>query len=214
MIRNVGAMLACACVLSACKASLPGVKIGGTSRNDELRREVAELKQQIETLEAQNAELAGKVGELDLARAGSLGNDAVLALPRAVSLEFVGLTGVDVRGDDANAVVYARPLDGRGRFVQVVGEMTVAVSFVPEDPDAGGATPLGGATLGSAAIRDAYREGLGGSSYRFEVPLTGLKLINDDRVVISLVLRDAITGETHRVTETFAVRQRDGAPRG
>ena len=64
--------------------------------------------------------------------------------------------------------LYVQPVDGLGRFVQLVGHLTVHVGVLPATGDA---RTLGHVDLSPAELRDAYRSGITGTHYTIEIPL-------------------------------------------
>lgn len=168
--------------------------------NDDLRRERVELRERVSDLESLVAELRARLGEEARVREGLLGEEALSALPRAGSIGLARLTGF-VRGGGLRA--YIVPRDGRGRFVQVVGRLSVRASYVP-GPDSE-LTPglLSEDVLPPSALREAYRDGLSGPAYVVDLGVPELALDEPGSVLIEASFADAITGETHRATKTL-----------
>lgn len=197
-----------ACLLGACGV---GVYCAGCSsgpknfenENDRLRRRTVELEAQVRDLAATNAELTVKVHELASRRPGDerLAPEVIEALPRCVVLEIGGLSGLadtdGIPGLDA-ADFYIRALDGRRRFTQVSGWMTVRVSLLP-NAERGGAsdgTPLllGSARLTPTELREAYSSSFTGTHYSIRVPLKAPNRPLAGVVTLAATLEDGVTG--------------------
>jgi hypothetical protein len=132
------------------------------NENDALRARVHELESRVEALEAERDELAA-----ELAAAGhEVEPDVLESVPRVTGLELSRLSHFR----DGRVVLYVEPLDGRGRFVQLAGELTAVVALLDGDD---GVEMLGEATLDPATLRDAYRSGFSGTHYTVEVEVAG-----------------------------------------
>lgn len=152
-------------------------------RVTELEREV-----QVQTLRANEAE--AKMRAMPSADA-----DVLLATPALAAIEIDRLSGPS-RSDVAGFPVFVRALDGRGRFLQVVGRLEVEV-FVEEGAAGGaGAERVGGATLGPLEVREAYRSGITGTHYRVEI-------LASDAFVRSPAYRGALARYTLRIVARF-----------
>lgn len=180
------------------------------NENDTLRRRVLELETQVSALEAARGELNAKLTELthrhDLAAdEGAFTAAVVEALPRCAGIEFARFTSLGDRdGIPGPEVIdiYIRPFDGRQRFVQVAGRLSVSATLIPPPGSAPNAAPRTLATteLGPRELREAYRSGPLGTHYSITLPLEppNRPLVGD--VVISATLIDAITGVVHEAT--------------
>lgn len=238
--------VACVALALACAAGAPACRSrprNFANENDRLRREVAELRERTLALEAARDELRAKLGEH--ARHDPLPPDVLDALPRCAGIEIDRLSGILARpapGSDgagraepandppASIDVYVRTFDGRRRFVQVAGTLTVELFFLPESVGATPSTPtpptpaapiapptsppapapmaLGAVTLSPTALREAYRSGLGGTCYAVSLPLPPGWPDQPGTLVIRARLDDALTGQSWR-----AERLRDVTPR-
>lgn len=173
--RRVGsALLAsglCAALLAGCQARI-GAKKKLEAVADRLRAENAVLRAQGAEQEREIAELHAKLDAL--AGAGPTAQ-LLSALPTVATLKIDRLSGYwPAKGETpARIVVFVRPLDGRGRFTQVLGELTVSVW---EDVE-GAATappersPNWMVTVGVEELRERYRSGILGTHYVVEFPV-------------------------------------------
>jgi hypothetical protein len=181
------------------------------NENDALRRKVLDLETRVSSLSAENGELAAKIAELTRERdvmveGSSVSAEVIESLPRCAAIEFARYSGpADRDGTPGIDVieVFVRPFDGRRRFVQVAGRLTVSAVLLP--PSSDGQTPqpqlLGSVTLGPRELREAYRSGPLGTHYSVSIPLDPPNQILNGTVVISAELDDAVTGVVHRTTQ-------------
>lgn len=146
--------------------------IGGTSstaaENDRLRRESLDQQATIKKLSGDIAELKTKIDELARLREQPIPTEVLAAVPRTQSVTISSLTRPIRAADGLLTGIETdfEPLDGRGRFLQVAGTVTITV-HTPASPKA----ELGTLTLNPAQLRDAFRSGLTGSYYTGTVPI-------------------------------------------
>ena len=193
-------------LLGAAILSLPsGCTIGGSGRAgdafDRLRRENHDLREQLDLATAQRDEHLAKLRAID---APPLTPEAREALPRCALIEIDRLSGPSP-ADAPMITVYVRSLDGRRRFVQVAGTLTVHASIAGSSTeDTSSDSSL---TLGPLELREAYRAGVGGTHYAVMLPLS---LSAGQRSGVRLALRatliDAVTGVTHHAERTLELR--------
>lgn len=169
------------------------------AENDRLRDEVIQLQDQVRQLQLRNREL-----EAELKRASmtpqSIPEDIRDVTPHVAEisigrLSFIGDKDHDGVSDTLTA--YIQPVDGLGRFVQLVGTVSITAAILPVNADA---VTIGRATFTPAHVRDAYRSALTGTHYAFEVPVKipgGFNsAANPDTVTIRVQYSDGLTGET------------------
>lgn len=182
--RPVALLLAAAAALAGCRA-----KGDYDNENDALRRRVASLEADNARLSAERNEAVAKLTEMARARADTDAGEALQALPRVAGIEIDRYSGFNRPLGDASAqrprpeeiTVYIRTYDGRQRFVQVAGSLTVeAALLAPVAPrrkgeapaPAGPATKMAlSATLSPSEVREAYRSSPLGTHYRVSLPL-------------------------------------------
>jgi hypothetical protein len=201
---------------------LSGCSVGGTSttaaENDRLRREAIELNRQLELRSGEIAELRAKLAESERGRIAAMDPAVLDAIPRVTKVEFGMLAGLATpRGATEPMIVFDfATLDGRGRFTQAVGSVTVDATFIhASDPSAARGSGASEAAISPAVVasrtftpaqlRGAYRAGLGSAAYVFEVapssPIPGA-----GNLVLRVSFSDAITGETHTATKVTLLR--------
>lgn len=201
-------------------AMVAGCNVGGSSssrtENDRLRRETLQLKRDLERAEGEKAELRVKLAESQRSRAAAMDPAVLDALPRITRIDFAMLSGIDDAARSPRMVRFdLTPLDGRARFTQAVGTLTVEASILPElTPDAtpaasaaleSGTLPgvlLGRRTLSPAELREAYRSGLTSPSYVVEFePETPIP--DRGELVLRASFSDALTDQTHVATKVI-----------
>lgn len=181
-----------ASLLAAIAAALVGCGPRNFSNeNDDLRAERVVLKEQIEALQGQVAEL-----EIKLQETGRVAVDEHFnLLPRATSIAV----GRPVFTESAAAVVVA-VRDGRQRPVQVVGSLTVRLTALGEQPRV-----LAEATVEPEQLREIYISGLGGTGYR--VTFDGVSVEPGASITVSATLKDAITGAALEAEKLYKTPQ-------
>ena len=177
-----------------------GCTIGGSStvsaQNDTLRRTVAEQQRQIESLAAARDELQARLA----AKAVDAGADpeVAAATPAVSVLEIDSLSTLlplDHKGPATGLRVHVRTLDGRRRFTQAVGVMTVELK------DGAGAA-LATSRVGPAALRDAYRSSVTGTHYTIETSLA--HPVAGTTFTLTVRFEDALTGRRLEASKELA----------
>lgn len=200
VVSPVFARLAPAAACIAALLWLGGCTIGGSStasaQNDELRRKVAEQQRQIESLAAARGELDAKLA----ANALDAGADpeVAAATPVVSVLEIDSLSTLlplEAKEPATGLRVHVRTLDGRRRFTQAVGVMTVELK------DGAGAT-LATGRVGPVALRDAYRSSVTGTHYTIETPLPSSA--QGKTFTLSVTFEDALTGRRLEASKELA----------
>jgi len=184
------------------------------SVNDALRAENQSLRDRIAELQLEVDELKSRVAQHDRAASAATpgsgasatgGPGAVVPLDREADEAMPRVAGVQIdsaselvresNGPDAPVTLrlWVKPRDGRGRFHQMVGRLTVGAVVIRA-----GQPPL---TLDTASfsplqIRDAWRSGFMGSHYAFAIPLAIPAEVRNDPVTISIRFDDALTGRS------------------
>lgn len=165
-------------VAALCGASLMGcssARVMMPTDNDGLRREVQTLREQVSTLEAQRAELQQQLAAATkpIAEAGTVDAEIAEATPQLVSLTLEAGSHFASKGTASEptvceAVMYVKPTDGRGRFMQIVGRARASAFQLHAD---GRVVNLGSAQWNPIEVRDAWRDGMFGAHYTLRLPL-------------------------------------------
>ncbi len=108
-----------------------------SEENDRLRTRLHELEDENQALARRTAELDGQLQRLvrDLPVSQAVRD----ATPHIVELSIASVshaTDTDGDGRADRLTVYIAPSDGRGRFVQLVGDLSVHAAALPADGDA------------------------------------------------------------------------------
>lgn len=148
------------------------VTVLSPTSEDSVRDRNATLQDENETLKRENEGLKVRVSEAE----NELTPQAIElseATPRLISMMIQDSSLVESQDDETGAsqlTLRMAPSDDRGRFLQVVGALSVTVVGVSagEEP-----ILLARHTFSPSEVRDAWRGGMMGSGYVFEVSLTG-----------------------------------------
>jgi outer membrane murein-binding lipoprotein Lpp len=163
--------------------------------NDALRARVMELEAQVERLTDHTGELKAA---LDRAEAvpETLPDQVRDNIPHVVRVEVERLShALDEDGDGRaeGVLVYVKPSDGLGRFVQLVGRLSVHAAVLPPDADA---ISVGRVTLDPTEVREAYRTSFMGTHYRLTVPVTLPAGLPQGPCTIRVVYEDGRSGRS------------------
>ena len=186
---------------------LPACRVGGVrsveAENDRLRQEVLDKDKKQRELEGEIAELKVKLAEANQAQAQHP-DEVLQALPRVTSLEVSSLSGFgpnDVNAPATAVAVWFETQDGRGRFVQAVGTVTISAfvlaAKVGDDPSQD-PQRIASLTLSPAQLRDAYRSSFTGTHYTAEMKLDQPVERGPGRtpsLLVRIEFHDAITGQ-------------------
>lgn len=197
---------------------LAGCRTGGESAGDVLRRQNLELQAQVAQLQKDASELRAKVAELT-GGSGTKSAEVTEATPRVASIEIDFLSGptqdssAPPRSDrNRDVAIYIKPLDGRGRFIQATGTLTVEVSrliSLNATDQASADTParqLASRSLDPIQLRDAYRAGFTGTYYLVNLPVPASDLQPPGQILLRARFSDAITGASFEASRIVALR--------
>lgn len=179
-LRLPAAWLAIAvAAVSGCQA-----KVLSPTPADQLRRQNVELLAKVESLELQLSETRTSAAENAARQAATsaqgpegaegagqaLSAEAIEATPHLAGVSIASSSHTDrpLKGEGCVARVYVSPVDGLGRFIQVVGTALVTLYWSPPGCEA---EVLSCHEFGPLALRDAYRSGFGGTHYTLEWPI-------------------------------------------
>jgi hypothetical protein len=170
-------MIACRAIRATMAASLlsmgllVGCRAGGDDlevvnnrlreQNLDLRDRVAAMEQEIEELKLALRQKSSKPGEPPEA--------VLLNLPRVTRISLDRLTTIAQTPEGLVARAHVEPEDGRGRFTQMTGRVTLKLVRVPENGDV---ETVSERVFEPSEVRDAYRSGFMGTHYTIEMPVT------------------------------------------
>ena len=176
--------------LSGCGSSLT------SDEADALRRKVLDLEKMNLQMSLRTTELEA---ELKRQSAGldSLPLEIRENTPRVARLTIGRLSHARDDDDDGRSetlLIYVDPEDGFGRFVQLVGTLTVHAAILPADTDA---LTIGRFTLKPGPLRDAYRSGFSGTHYTIEFPIQLSPENSGQTCLVRVIFVDGHTGLEH-----------------
>jgi hypothetical protein len=202
---------------------LQGCTAKGTyTEADELREKIIALEKDLSKASAERDEARAKLAEAErvrLAGSADLPADVLAALPRCAGIALDGLTGLS---RDAKAVdVYIKPFDGRQRFVQIVGTLTVRADLIPpataengaqrapgakpgNSPPSAPPLSLGTVTLTPTDLREAYRSSPLGTHYTVRVPVSAA-VPPGATLAVTAEFLDALSGQAHRASSVAPI---------
>lgn len=198
-----------------------GCRTGGETAGDALRKQNLELQSQVAQLQKDASELRAKLAELVGAGGTGKSTEVAEATPRVASIEIDFLSGptadssAPAQSDRKRTVaVYIKPLDGRGRFIQATGTLTVEVSRLTALAPIGSEAPsadsparlLAGRTLEPLQLRDAYRAGFTGTYYVVDVAIPASDLQPPGQLLLRARFADAITGASFEASRIVGLR--------
>ncbi len=180
--------------------ALGGCRAGRPTPADSLRQENAALRERVALLEAEGSELRSKL--LQQAQAQGLSPEVTEATPTVAGIEIDSLSGV-LALEPASVVrkiaVYIKPFDGRRRFTQAVGDLTVEVR------DAGSGRLIATRSLSPREVREAYRSQFSGTYYVVEFSVGANEVGPPRTLEMKIAFVDRTTGRTHEAIRTVAV---------
>ncbi len=204
MTRAIALMLFLA-VLGGCRA---GGSRSAEQAAEALRRERDALAARVRALEGERDEARAKLSESARLRGSPLPADVLDAVPRVVAIEIDEWSGwlpADPARDAASLGVFVVPRDGRGRFVPIVGTLTIEARHAPPEGSALPETCFE-RKLGPGLLRDAYRSGVTGTHYAVEFPAAVPADRRAGEWFIRAIFRDSLTGLTHETTRRLVAR--------
>ena len=189
-------------------ATLAAVFTAGCGSFKKVSEENDRLRARLIEVEDENRELAGRGAELEgqlqrLTRDLPIPQEVRDATPHVADISIASVshaTDTDGDGRSDTLIIYVEPTDGRGRFVQLVGELSVHAAVLPADGDA---ITLGRVRLGPLELRDAYRSTFLGTHYTVDVPITIALGATQTQCTVKVVFVDGHNGRT--VTDQLAV---------
>jgi len=154
-----------------------------------LRTENAALEQTIQSLEARNRELEGTLNAIETEAAMAPGTAS--QAPQVATLAVSPMSGFEPGAASGEVIleVHVEATDGRQRPIQLVGPLEAQVLRPrPDSPP----EVLADVTLDPAAVRNAWRSSLFGSTYL--VPITMLQPETDQPLLVHVFHNDLRTG--------------------
>ena len=167
--------------------------------NDQLRRQNLQLQQQVQALQDKlrlAEEDAQSLRQQRLAQTQPMSADVQALVPTPVGLRldrYSGVVDADRDGRPDLLRLYVKPRDARGRFVTLVGTLTVqAVDIAPHQPP----RLIVERTFSPQELDQAYRSTWMGTHYTLEVPLPPDQPPAAGELTVKLTFTDAVGGAT------------------
>ncbi len=162
-----------------------------------------DLQLQVGTLERRNQELEAGLAEVS-ARPDSLPEEIVANTPHVARIHISRLS--HVRDDDGDGktdtlIVYVRPVDGLGRFVQIVGSLAIHAGVLPVGEDA---VTIGRIELSPGEVRAAYRSGATGTHYTIQMPFESP--FDASECDVRVTYTDGRSGRAYNAHESIALQ--------
>ncbi len=161
--------------------------------NDRLRERVLELETQLLRTTRESAEARARLQRPESPSA-SARQDVQANTPYVAEITIgrhSHARDIDGDGEPDELLVYIEPVDGWGRFMQIVGTLSVHAAVLPADADA---QTIGRVQLGPGDLRRAYRSSFTGSHYTVTVPITSAEGLDADGCVVYAEFVDGSTG--------------------
>ena len=196
-MRNVRGVMfvltvAAAGVMSGCNP----VALTPTS-DDPLRVQVRDLSEKLSSLEAKNAQLEAQLASLakESQLTTGINPEVIAATPKLarIAIESASHFESDIRTSLCTARVYVEPSDTLGRFIQLVGRVDLSIFDLHAD---GTSRTLATGSYSPTQVSGAWRGGIMGSHYTFELPLAADGWSCAGRVTARLKYTDGVTGRT------------------
>ncbi len=185
------ALLAAAVALGGCS---------GASRikreNDRLRSDVQRFEEEVERLADLNAQLRNELDRARLAPA-EVPEQVRRNTPQVARISVGALSHAEDRDGDGRPetlYVHVKPADDLGRFVQMVGELSVHAAVLPADADS---VTIGRRTLDPDEVRAAYRSSFLGSHYSVAMPIALADGLEASDCVVHVEFVDGHSGLHH-----------------
>lgn len=177
--------------------AMSGCRRDFTTEADALRERVMTLEREVEALQRQNTELKAQLRRRD-ARQRPIDDKVLAATPQAVELTISRLSharAADSPDADDMLRIYVNPIDGRGRFVPLVGTMRVHAVIIQND----GPVSLASSDLSPDRVRDAYRSSFTGSHYTIRLPIDWPESVDRDLarsepIIVQVRFIDGVSG--------------------
>jgi len=197
-----------ACMLLVAWVSLAGCRNAVMERSlDAVRAERLALRQQVADLEGRNREL-----EISLAAAltgdprQDIPDGGAIDLPRMTALQIHRYSRLVIESDASGILeIWLDPRDGRGRFIQMAGPLSLHLAVVTPGGDL---ETLLRQDLSAAEVRDAYRSFVTGTHYAFVLPVADLPQPPGAVMLVAEHFDDFTGGTAHRAAREIRVHVR------
>ncbi|MHC4414272.1 MAG: bZIP transcription factor [Planctomycetota bacterium] len=189
--------------------ALAAALVSGCAGSRRVAQENNRLRELRIELEKENARLEGRIAELEAElRTAAPGSPSVSTEILANTPHVVGINvgwlsharDTDGDGRPDTLVVYVKPTDGLGRFVQMVGHLDVHAAVLTADA---GVITLGATSLDPGELRRAYRPSLLGASYTVTVPIAVADTLAERECTVHVAYTDGHTSRRQSVSRSI-----------
>lgn len=161
--------------------------------NERLRERVLELETELQHETRQSASLRARLQRTNV-DAPADEQEIEANTPYVAEITIDRNSHARDTDDDGLAdelLVYVEPVDGWGRFIQLVGTLSVHAAVLPADADA---QTIGRVQLGPAELHMAYRSSFTGTHYTVTVPISAAEGVDATESLIRAEFVDGHTG--------------------
>lgn len=161
--------------------------------NDRLRERVLELETQLQHETRQNTTLRARLQRTE-PNVPADEQEIQANTPYVAEITIDRLSHARDTNDDGEPdelLVYVEPIDGWGRFTQIVGTLSVHAAVLPADADA---QTIGRVQLDPANLRRAYRSSFTGTHYTVTVPISMAEGFTAKECIVHAQFVDGHTG--------------------
>lgn len=161
--------------------------------NDRLRERVLELETQLLRKTRESAEARARLQRPESPSAAAR-QDVQANTPYVAEItigRWSHARDTDGDGELDELLIYIEPVDGWGRFMQIVGTLSVHAAVLPADAKA---QTIGQVQLDPGELRRAYRSSFTGTHYTVTVPITSAEGLDADSCVVCAEFVDGSTG--------------------
>lgn len=190
--------------------------IGGTrdfrTEADQLRAQRMELQREVDQLSDKLAQARGQIEALQaqLRRADqNIDHADPPVLSRLLFARFTG--GIDTTGDNRHDTIriYLHTHDQHGRMIPVTGQATLRAVHIPDENDP---RVIAQRTYGPEQLNRAYRSGITGTHYTFELPLPDDLPEDATELTLRVRLTDAVTGAKLTAQQPVTIQRKPREP--
>lgn len=193
------AMLLATLLLTACMGQQELAQ-----ENDRLRERVLELETQLLRKTRESAEARARRQRPESPSAAAR-QDVQANTPYLAEIaigRYTHARDTDGDGETDELLVYIQPVDGWGRFMQIVGTLCVHAAVFPADADV---QSIGRVQLDPGDLRRAYRSSFTGTHYTVEVPITLAEGLDADGCVVYAEFVDGSTSVCYAAERPIAL---------
>lgn len=161
--------------------------------NDRLRERVLELEDQLRDETRQSAALRARLQRTEPADEQEVQANTPYVAEITID-RWSHARDTDDDGLPDELLVYLEPVDGWGRFTQIVGTLSVHAAVLPAAVDA---QTIGRVQLDPASLRRAYRSSFTGAHYTVTVPITVADGSTATECIVHAEFVDGHTGQRY-----------------